>query len=106
MITSSYAEGNPQMVSLLERAVNEGHELANHMPHDRPYHKDDKNLIEESLVQTKTFLDKLTAEPSKWFRAPSGALSTNLINIVEKYGYTSVLGDCYSFDPDLNTNSV
>ena len=38
MVTSFYADGIPEMTSLLERAVHDGHELANHMPHDRPYH--------------------------------------------------------------------
>ena len=42
LITSSYAKGNEEMTQLLKRAVEEGHELGNHMPEDRPYHLDSK----------------------------------------------------------------
>ena len=36
-ITSNYANDD-KMKKLLKRAVEEGHELGNHMPQDKPYH--------------------------------------------------------------------
>ena len=45
------------MVLLLKQASLEGHDLANHMPEDIPYHKFSKQVFENALVQTKEFLE-------------------------------------------------
>ena len=56
-ITSNYAQEKPEMVFLLKQASLEGHDLANHMPEDIPYHKVSKQVFENALVQTKEFLE-------------------------------------------------
>ena len=55
-ITSDYAENNQKMTELLRRASAEGHDLANHMPKDMPYHQFSKEEFEKSLIKTKKYL--------------------------------------------------
>lgn len=38
-------------------------------------------------------------EPVRWFRSPSGFLSNNMKRVIERHGFTHVLGDCYANDP-------
>jgi peptidoglycan/xylan/chitin deacetylase (PgdA/CDA1 family) len=45
-ITSNYAQDKPEMINLLKEASMEGHDLANHMPEDIPYHKLSKEAFE------------------------------------------------------------
>ena len=72
-ITSNYAN-TPEMISLLKRALSDGHELGNHMPDDRPYNNDNSTFFRNKLMQTKMILEK-DLQGCKWFRAPSGLLS-------------------------------
>lgn len=88
--------------------VAEGHELGNHMPADKKYHRMGKDEFEQELLKTEAALKKLQpdwpvwqnneAEAQKWFRPPSGRLSQAMADTLDVHGYTIVLGDVYSND--------
>ena len=62
------------MLDLLKQASVDGHDLANHMPQDIPYHKFSKQAFESALLKTKEFLEKI--QPMvPWFRPPQGTMS-------------------------------
>ena len=56
-ITSNYAKDKPEMMDLLRQASVDGHDLANHMPEDIPYHKFSKQAFESAFLQTKELLE-------------------------------------------------
>ena len=102
----------------MQRAVDEGHELANHCPADRPYHFDFKTTFTQALHQSEAvlrpFKRRQAAEPSeaylgridvqrkrkkmKWFRPPMGMMSFAMGATLKDENYSVALGDCFSND--------
>jgi peptidoglycan/xylan/chitin deacetylase (PgdA/CDA1 family) len=100
-------ERTPRLRQLLVRAVQEGHELGNHMPEDRGYHCDDAHTFGEELRRARTTIAAVAAEAgrpaaaSRWFRAPKGRLSEAMMPVLAAEGYVHVLGDVHSNDHDF-----
>lgn len=97
-VTSTYAN-TPRMKSLLKSAVDDGHELCNHMPEDKPYANSSNKYFQEQFQVTENFLqNEIVAEPSKWFRAPGGLISPSMMKYVTSLGYKHVLADVWGND--------
>jgi len=80
----------------LERLVEAGQEVANHMPADSSYVHLDEAEFEEQLRQTDRVLAPFVKR--RWFRAPGGRLTKTMATVLNKLNVTSVLGDCYADD--------
>lgn len=112
------------MVALIQRAVDEGHELANHCPADRPYSFDFKANFTRALHQSEAalrpFKRRQVDEPSeaylrridvqrkrkkmKWFRPPNGMMSFAMGATLKEEKYSVALGDCFSNDVLVGEN--
>jgi peptidoglycan/xylan/chitin deacetylase (PgdA/CDA1 family) len=117
---------NPEQRALLERAVAEGHELANHMPADRSYMCDDAETFAGELRKAKAVIADIVSSaavaagrddagsaidrvsrfvPPPWFRAPKAQLSEAMMPALESEGYHHVLGDVHSNDHEFRWRS-
>jgi len=108
---------------ILNRMQEEGHELGNHMSFDTPsYQLDDKEFTKQ-LLEVDALLEEIrntthppsssyhqdpnaTSSDRKWFRPGHGFFTRKMIDEVQKYGYTTALGDVYPHDPAISISSV
>jgi peptidoglycan/xylan/chitin deacetylase (PgdA/CDA1 family) len=85
--------------ALVERLVEEGHELGNHLKEDTPsiLHADVE--FEERLQTAHETLSQYGEV--RWFRPGSGWYNQAMISSLEKYQYRLVLGSIYPFDSHI-----
>ena len=88
-------------VKQVKNLLKDGHELGNHCADDREYDNDTAEAFELDLDLTSDYIRKLTGKPSKWFRAPSGKLSSRMQSVLTKKGMTHVMLDCFANDPHV-----
>ncbi|CEM39214.1 unnamed protein product [Vitrella brassicaformis CCMP3155] len=101
-IISSHVDGQE---SVVRRMVEDGHELANHMTHDKPAHRLDEATFERLLLQCESVLNQFVPDfkerQLKWYRPPMGLASEVMHRVLAKHRYTSALGDVYPLDVNL-----
>ena len=94
-VTGRWAEKNQD---LLLKIKSEGHEIGNHGHR----HLDYANLsYEENLEQiktSKTIIEDIIKEPTKFFQAPSGSFGNNTVKAAKELGYTSIKWDIDTID--------
>lgn len=94
-VTGRWAEKNQD---LLLKIKEQGHEIGNHGHR----HLDYANLsYEENLDQiktSKTIIEDIIEEPTKFFQAPSGSFGENTVKAATELGYTSIKWDIDTID--------
>jgi peptidoglycan/xylan/chitin deacetylase (PgdA/CDA1 family) len=83
----------------VRRAVEEGHELANHLTADEPSILLNSAEFENRLLEAHKVLSQFS--DVHWFRPGSGWYNKKMLSIVQKYGYKCALGNAYPFDPQI-----
>jgi peptidoglycan/xylan/chitin deacetylase (PgdA/CDA1 family) len=92
-VVGSYAESYPELVEAIR---SNGHELGNHMYHDRM----------SSRLGSKEFIDELKRTEKlihpqgsvKWFRPGSGTINDRAMGIIKDNGYRVCLASVYPMD--------
>lgn len=95
-LITSHVVGNEEAVA---RAVEEGHELANHLTTDEPSILLDGSEFERRLLESHEVLSQFA--DVRWFRPGSGWYNAKLLSILDRHGYRCALGSIYPFDPQL-----
>ncbi|MGL5348066.1 MAG: polysaccharide deacetylase family protein [Peptostreptococcaceae bacterium] len=94
-VTGRWAEKNQE---LLLKIKSKGHEIGNHGHR----HLDYANLsYEENLEQIKTsksIIEDITKEPTKFFQAPSGSFGEGTMKAATELGYTCIKWDIDTID--------
>ncbi|MEE9216783.1 MAG: chitin deacetylase family protein [Anaerolineales bacterium] len=85
--------GNEQ---LLERMIEEGHELGNHMTNEEPSIRLGREGFAADLGAADSTLSQF--DEIRWVRPGSGWFTANMIDTVESLGYRMALGSVYPFD--------
>lgn len=85
--------GNEQILSQM---VDDGHEVGNHHLTDVPSIRLTPQEFEEQLRVTDSQLAPFGG--SRWFRPASGWFNRRMLEQLERYGYTCVLGSAYPED--------
>lgn len=111
----------PGYEHLLEELILDGHELGNHCPADRTYVHESAADFEAALLRAEAVCDNIRcgarelatiawaigafhgplppkAPQVKWFRAPQARLSGAMREVLNRHGFTHVLGDCHAND--------
>jgi len=100
----------PEHEASMKTLLEDGHEVATQGPLPRSYSEDTEEQFDQALVKSEQVLQRLRegagaarahdGHPSvKWFRSPMAILSNTMQNVLNRHGYTHVLGDCYANDP-------
>ena len=97
--TTNFIAKNSEMDKVMKQAVEDGHELANHMPEDKFYIWVEEEEFEEELVKSSIVLEEYTGMKPGLFRAPKGAINSTMTKVLEKHNLVHILGDVFSNDP-------
>lgn len=84
---------------IINRMVNEGHELGNHNMKETPSIKLSPQEFESQLLECDSILSNY--HHSKWYRPGSGWYNSRLVKQVENLGYRIALASLHPFDPQL-----
>lgn len=87
---------------LMQRAVDDGHQLTNHTTVDSKCLHLTKAEFRKRLEDCQALLDELAPGARRWFRPPSGVMNGTMREVLLEDGYTVCLGDCYSSDPHIH----
>jgi len=90
---------------LLKRAVDEGHELGNHMQFETPAISLTPEAFDKSFQHCDALLAEICggeqawrARERRWFRPASALWSKHILARAQEKGYTTVISNCYSHD--------
>ncbi len=88
-------------LALARETVQAGHEVGNHtFTHQRMWRLTDINMNDE-IKRTDELLRNLNGAVPRFLRPPMGLFSKRVLNIVERAGYKTVVGNVYPRDPHL-----
>ena len=86
---------------LAQEILNAGHEVGNHTYSHLPMIRLSEAELTDEITRTDKLLRNLTGSEPRFLRPPMGLFSKRVLNIVERSGYTTVVGDVYPRDPHL-----
>lgn len=92
----------PENRVIIERMVNEGHEIGNHLTKDEPSIKLGTNF-ETELVRANKILSDFTTV--KWLRPGGGWCNKAMVEVARKYNYQIALGSVWSYDTHIPSSS-
>lgn len=94
--TLAFAKGAEEEA---KQCIDHGHELGNHGAQDRSYARDSIESFRTAFDNTATFVERINTQHSmRWFRPPSGALSGNMLQVLQEKRAMPVLADVYVND--------
>jgi peptidoglycan-N-acetylglucosamine deacetylase len=89
----------PGRENLVRRLVEEGHELGNHLMHDRPAIRLDAEELARDLDQSHALLSPYAR--LRWARPGSGWYSRETVAAMSQRGYDCALGSVYPYDATI-----
>jgi peptidoglycan/xylan/chitin deacetylase (PgdA/CDA1 family) len=97
-VVGSYAERYPELVEAIR---SDGHELGNHLYHDRM----SSRLRSEEFVEELKRTDELIRPDGlvKWLRPGSGTISDRITGLIKDNGYRACLASVYPMDVRVPT---
>lgn len=106
-VIGEYANANPQC---LQAIVQAGHALGNHDAHDRMTAKQTPRDIKEGIQSCTATIEKVLGAsptstptaPIRYFRPGSGLFTRSMLDVVDSFGYITLLGDVYGHDCQLS----
>jgi peptidoglycan/xylan/chitin deacetylase (PgdA/CDA1 family) len=97
-IISSRISGNEGIV---QRMLDEGHEIANHLVYDEPSIRLASDEFERQLLEADRVLSQFGE--INWLRPGSGWYNNGMLDIIKEHGYRCALGSVYPFDPQIGS---
>jgi len=89
----------PGNEEILQRMVEEGHEIGNHLTEDEPSIKLTNQQFEQELIQSDKILSQFG--DVVWIRPGSGWFNDEMLETIDKHGYHLALGSVYPYDPQI-----
>jgi len=89
----------PGNEEILQRMVEEGHEIGNHLTEDEPSIKLTNQQFEQELIQSDQILSQYGEVV--WIRPGSGWFNDEMLETINKHGYHLALGSVYPYDPQI-----
>jgi peptidoglycan/xylan/chitin deacetylase (PgdA/CDA1 family) len=97
-LISSRIPGNEEIV---QRMLEEGHEIANHLVYDEPSIRLAPDEFERQLLEADQVLSQFGE--TIWLRPGSGWYNNGMLDIIRENGYQCALGSVYPFDPQIGS---
>ena len=89
----------PGNEALVERMIDEEHELGNHLTADEPSIAMSEDEFEGELLKADAALSEFA--PAKWLRPGSGWYNETMLATIKRNGYQCALGSVYPYDPHV-----
>ena len=93
-LITNHISGNEAIVTQI---VQNGHEIGNHLTADEPSITLPAAEFERKLAEAHHSLGRFAEV--RWFRPGSGWYNGDMLSTAQKYGYKTVLGSVYPYDP-------
>ncbi|MEM1045395.1 MAG: polysaccharide deacetylase family protein [Pseudomonadota bacterium] len=100
-ITGDYTRDAP---GVLERLVEAGHGLGNHLMSETPAIRLSPAVFREKLVACHALIAPFGTP--RFFRPPSGFYRRVFVDIAQAHGYRTVLGDAFPFDTHIRSQRI
>jgi len=97
-LITDHIPGNEVFV---ERMIDEGHELGNHLTEDEPSIGLSDEEFESELLEADQALTQYV-EDIKWVRPGSGWYNETMLATMKKHDYRCALGNVYPYDPQIS----
>ena len=103
LVTGNVAKMRPDVVKL----ISESHEVGNHsLYHIEPFYSLDYEEKYRRVEESTSILEEVTGKDITSFRSPGHSCDTELINILESFGYlvecSAYKGDSYPYHPSAD----
>ena len=104
-VLSDHIDGNEE---ILDRIVSEGHVLGNHGTKDAVHAFMDEETFEIDLLECERKLHPWTQHytGAKLFRPGFAFFNESMFGLLEKHGYTMVLGNVYCYDSYIASSGI
>ena len=89
----------PGNEALVQRIVDEGHEIGNHLTDDQPSIRLSVDEFEGRLLHARDILSQFSEV--HWFRPGSGWYNQSMLDILFQHGYRLALGSIHPFDSQI-----
>lgn len=89
----------PGNEALVQRIVDEGHEIGNHLTDDQPSIRLSVDEFEGRLLHAQDILSQFS--DAHWFRPGSGWYNQSMLDILFQHGYRLALGSIHPFDSQI-----
>lgn len=92
--------------SIVQQAINSGHELGNHLTADEPSIRLDIDDFEAALLTAEAaFLPYLPQDSQlRWLRPGMGVYNTEMVEVAQRHGYQIVLGSTFPYDTHIHSS--
>lgn len=97
-LITEHIQGNEIFV---ERMIDEGHELGNHLTVDEPSIALSDAEFERELLKADRALTQYV-EDIRWVRPGSGWYNEEMLATIKKHDYQCALGNVYPYDPQIS----
>ena len=95
-LLSDHIPGNEDLV---QRIVDEGHEIGNHLTDDQPSIRFSVDEFEGRLIHAQAILSQF--DEIHWFRPGSGWYNQSMRSVLIQHGYRLALGSIHPFDSQI-----
>ena len=99
------SENIPGNEHIVERMIEDGHEIANHLTQDRASIRYTKDEFEHHLLACHSELIQFQPKV-KWLRPGSGWFNKDMVDVAEKHSYRIALGNVYPHDAQIKLERV
>ena len=89
----------PGNEALVQRIVDEGHEIGNHLTDDQPSIRLSVDEFEQQLLRAQDVLSQFGEV--RWFRPGSGWYNKSMRSVLIQHGYRLALGSIHPFDSHI-----
>jgi len=89
---------NNVSIDLINNLIMDGNEISNHNMMDWKYDDYSGEDFEFDLVLSNKILENYNQTPTKWYRAPFGALSQTMNEVISKYNLVHSIPDVFAHD--------
>ena len=94
-------EDSPEIRTLFERVIADGHEVSNHGWRDEKAVRLSQAELEQQIIDTQQLINHYTISTNRWYRPGSGFFNQTMIQLCHRLGYRLVLGSIYPHDPQI-----
>ncbi|MBT3190331.1 MAG: polysaccharide deacetylase family protein [Anaerolineae bacterium] len=91
----------PGNEAFVERMLDEGHELGNHLTSDEPSIALKNGGFEKELLEADEVLTQFV-DDIRWVRPGSGWYNEEMLATMKKHDYQCALGNVYPYDPQIS----
>ncbi|OUM66162.1 carbohydrate esterase family 4 protein [Piromyces sp. E2] len=98
-----FAVESPEYQNAMKKAHDNGFQIASHTFDHKMYN--DTNLLRQTMTNQDNFIEQVTGDRPKYFRAPKGNCEKECQETIESWGYRLIQWSVDTYDYEIETSS-